>query len=379
MRKMSAFICTMLALAMAVGLFVLRMPMSYAETFSQMKDSIPKTVTFTIDGKAVEIPVILPDVEEVPIGYLCPGQIDAKEMKKIFGEQLHQNSGDGHLRIESGKLNSGAPAGTKRTWLDTDIAPGIDLTPEAAEAKFFELVEKSGLDLTFMPEKMLVKSGFCYVDEIEVDISQYEEEMKEAGIPMEEFENYTKRVVNLEKPAEGFEAGYYVLVATQTANGVPIYPVKSPNGMSWFGPYVDMGIASETVYSLGMAYVSQPCGAGKEPQLVPFETVVQNIQRRIDEGWLRNVDSIRLSYGQTNLVRNGQKTASKYADPEHPNGALVPVWKVDGYDRTQLQRTMQYDFAPSAFDRYTQLLPNGFYLSYDATTGELWSRESWEE
>ena len=59
------------------------------------------------------------------------------------------------------------------------------------------------------------------------------------------------------------------------------------------------------------------------------------------------------------------------------NGCFVST--ADGYDRTQLQRTMQYGFEPSAFDRHTQLLPNGFYLSYDATTGELWSRKSWEE
>ena len=68
MKKGSVLIYTLLAIAMAAGVFVLRMPISHAETFSQMKDSVPETVTFTIDGEAVEVPVILPDVETLPIG-----------------------------------------------------------------------------------------------------------------------------------------------------------------------------------------------------------------------------------------------------------------------------------------------------------------------
>lgn len=377
MRKMSAFICTMLALALAVGLFVLRMPMSYAETFSQMKDSIPKTVTFTIDGESVEVPVILPDVDELPLGYICPLKVDREKMQELFGDTVAQID-TGRLILEVGEPF--AQLGGVAVYLESGIAPLVDAAPERAGQLFWEIVEQSGLPLEYKVEKTLARSGGFEKKEVEVSLVGKEEETKLAR-KEDVYPSFTHHVPDLSKPVAGKEAGAYDVIMTQMANGVPIHVIASPHGNAGFmGPYPELYLRSENDYYFKIVYTQQPCGAGEEPQLAAFETLVQNIQARIDEGWLRAVDSLELCYAQTFRLVNGKKVPAKEADENNPFGVLMPAWKVNGYDRIHLHNRVSSAFEdPTPFERYTQIPPKGYHVTYDATTGELWNRKGWED
>ena len=362
---------------MAAGLFALRIPMAYAETFSQMKDSIPETVTFTIDGEAVEVPVILPDVETLPIGDLCPLKVDKEQMQDIFGDTIAQID-TGRLILEVGEPFS--QQGGTTIYLESGIAPLVDVTPERAGQLFLDIVEKSGLPLEYRVEKILARSGRYETKQVEVSLVGKEEETKLAR-KEEVYPSFTHNVPDLSRPVSGKEAGAYDVIMTQMANGVPIHVIASPHGNGGFlGPYPDLYLRSENDYYFAIVYTQQPCGAGEEPQLAAFENLVQNIQARIDEGWLRAVDSLELCYAQTVRLVNGQKIPAKESGENNPFGVLVPAWKVNGYDRIHLgNRTSSAFEDPTPFERYTQIPPNGFHVTYDATTGELWNRKGWED
>jgi len=96
--------------------------------------------------------------------------------------------------------------------------------------------------------------------------------------------------------------------------------------------------------------------------------------------WLRAVDSLELCYAQTFRLVNGKKVPAKEADENNPFGVLVPAWKVNGYDRIHLHNRVSSAFEdPTPFERYTQIPPKGYHVTYDATTGELWNRKGWED
>lgn len=377
MKKMSVLICTLLVIAMAAGVFVLCMPISRAETFSQMKASIPETVTFTIDGEEVEVPVILPDVDELPIGYLCPLKVDKEKMQDLFGNTVAQID-TGRLILEVGEPF--AKHGGAAVYLESGIAPLVDAAPERAGQLFLEIVEQSGLPLAYKVEKTLARSGGFEKKEVEVSLVGKEEETKLAR-EEDVYPSFTHNVPDLSKPIAGKEAGTYEAIMVQTANGVPIHITASPNGNGGFlGPYPSLYLRNENDYYFRIVYTQQPCGAGEEPQLALFETLVQNIQARIDEGWLRAVDSLELCYAQTFRLVNGKKVPAKDADENKPFGVLVPAWKVNGYDRIHLGDRISEGFEdPTPFERYIQIPPKGYHVTYDATTGELWNRKGWEE
>ncbi len=379
MKKMSALICMLLALALAlaVGMFMLRMPMAYAETFSEMKDRIPETVTFTIDGEAVEVPVILPDVDVLPIGYLCPLKVDKEKMQDLFGDTIAQID-TGRLILEVGEpfaKRSGAAV-----YLESGIAPLVDAAPECAGQLFLEIVEQSGLPLEYKVEKTLARSGGFEKKKVEVSLVGKEKETKLARKD-QLYPSFTQDVPDLSKPIAGKEMGAYDAIMTQMANGVPIHVTASPHGNGgFFGPYPDLYMWSENDYCFTIVYTQQPCGAGEEPQLASFETLVKNIQARIDEGWLRAVDSLELCYAQTFRLVNGESVPAKDADENNPFGVLVPAWKVNGYDRIHLGDRISEGFEdPTPFERYIQIPPKGYHVTYDATTGELWNRKGWED
>ena len=377
MKKTRALIGILLALAMAAGLFALRMPIAHAETFSQMKDSIPETVTFTIDGEAVEVPVILPDVETLPIGYICPLKVDKEKMRELFGDTIAQ--------IDTGRLilEVGEPffqQGGTTVYLESGIAPLVDVTPEQAGQLFLDIVEKSGLPLEYRAEKVLARSGRYETKKVEVSLVGKEEETKLAR-KEDVYPSFTQNVPDLSKPVAGKEAGAYDVIMTQMANGIPIHVTASPNGNGGFmGPYPALYLRSENDYYFKIVYTQQPCGTGEEPQLAAFETLVRNIQARIDEGWLRAVDSLELCYAQTFRLVNGKKIPAKEADENNPFGVLVPAWKVNGYDRIHLTNRVSSAFEdPTPFERYIQLPPKGYHVTYDALTGELWNRKGWND
>jgi len=296
-------------------------------------------------------------------------------MRDLFGDTIEQ--------VENGRLilKVGEPyAQGGSVYLESGIAPLVDAAPERAGEKFLEIIEKSGLPLEYRVEKILARSGRYENKEIEISLVGLEKEVEQTNREYF-YPSLTRSVPDTSRPIAGKEGGAYEAIMVQLANGVPIHIIASPHGSGgFFGPYTYLYMWSENDYAFSFVYTAQPCGAGEEPALASFDAIVKTVQARIDEGWLRAVDSLELCYGRTARLVKGKSIPSKEANENNPNGVLVPAWKVNGYDRLHLGDRLGSGFEdPTPFERYIQIPPKGYHVTYDATTGELWNRKGWED
>jgi len=114
-------------------------------------------------------------------------------------------------------------------------------------------------------------------------------------------------------------------------NGIPLYRGN------WLGNYITFCYFSDDCWELRMSYMALPDNALAEADFLPFETVTQALQERIDAGTLLALDSIELWYGRC------------------ADGTAAPVWRVFGFD-TEYHRGA----LPSAVQRFQRFPPNDY-------------------
>lgn len=379
MKHMQKMLCAIAALVFAAGTGGLQTPAAQAETFAEMKNSIPTTATFIIDGQEVTAPVLVPDVDTLPIGYSCPLNPGKAQMKEIFGKELTDiDSGHLGVTVNRSKEKKDWEMNAARVFMEDGVAPNSSIAPERAEQVFFEILEKSELGLSFRAEKTLARSGAYKTHTVKIDYSGKEEWIELAGLTPEQLAT-ERREADLSKPVKGYDTGEYVFIATQLANGVPIFFPKGEK-TQWVGPFARVDMRSEDFYTFSLAYVYRPCGVGEEAELLPFEQIVEAVQARIDSGMLQNVDSLELGYAKTTRTVKGREIKWDDASESNPNFALIPVWKVNGFDLSQLANRAEYGFEePDAFERYAVIPPNGYYICLNAMNGALWDSAPWKE
>ena len=73
-----------------------------AEIWAEME--IPETVAITINGETVCVPVIIPDVEHLPVYSLTDFPVDVGHLADVYGEEhlLHTVEGAGRLTVVMG-------------------------------------------------------------------------------------------------------------------------------------------------------------------------------------------------------------------------------------------------------------------------------------
>lgn len=279
-----------------------------ADIWAEME--IPETVEVTINGEVVSVPVVVPDVEHLPVYSLTDFPVDVGHLADVYGEEhlLHTVEGAGRLTVVMGGADE----------IRLQVRPVED---PAAENNAYSMEDAQ---------------------------EWFMQEVKRMNLPSE-FSVYRTVATSV---SETLGTGGYRMAGVQLCSNVPVFYG------SLIGNYIHSYFFSKDCWEISMTYMHMP-GEIIQPdaELVPFEEMVSAIQQRIDDGMLLSVDSIELWYGKQCFSKKDYR--------------YVPCWRVMGYDThiSRYSKTFRDD-PPTAFERYCRLPPSDFCVNLDAATAQ---------
>ena len=130
-----------------------------------------------------------------------------------------------------------------------------------------------------------------------------------------------------DQPVEGHEQGFHILVASQTLDGIPVFP----NGYHWGGPNFEMNnrlrmqILNQKEFSAEGRLIRAEGVKIRDLPLANIGRVFDTLRWLIEKGRLREVDRIQLGYElfYEQHVKSG-------SDEREAALIAVPVWQVLG-------------------------------------------------
>lgn len=130
-----------------------------------------------------------------------------------------------------------------------------------------------------------------------------------------------------DQPIEGYEQGFHILVASQTLDGIPVFP----NGYHWSGPNFEMDnrlrmrILNQKEFTAEGRLIRAEGIKIRDLPLANIGRVFDTLRWLIEKGRLREVDRIQLGYElfYEQHVKSG-------SDEREAALIAVPVWQVLG-------------------------------------------------
>ena len=187
-------------------------------------------------------------------------------------------------------------------------------------------------------------------------------------------EPYAAMVFNDRYPAKGYDTGYYKLQMSQYLDGVRIFGSGSwyrftdtskdtESGGYTSGQELSMNILSEEDFGIYIELLETEKVIRTGVALAPFQTVLQTIQDRIDEGSLKTAYHIELGYAALDSAQN------MALDAGERRTLLVPAWCVYGFDtKDDTCRAANEYTVPTAQEYWES--GNQYQLWINAVTGE---------
>ena len=171
-----------------------------------------------------------------------------------------------------------------------------------------------------------------------------------------------------DQPVEGHEQGFHILVASQTLDGIPVFP----NGYHWGGPNFEMNnrlrmqILNQKEFSAEGRLIRAEGVKIRDIPLANIGRVFDTLRGLIEKGRLRQVDRIQLGYElfYEQHVKSG-------SDEMEAALIAVPVWQVLGRLYGDAAEGDSY-YQMIARDRYetSAYTDASFELRINAQTGE---------
>ncbi|MDD3409333.1 MAG: hypothetical protein PHY12_00840 [Eubacteriales bacterium] len=368
---------------------------SFAEgdtvTLAELKATAPESVSFTIGGEVYDAPVILPEADEISL-LLCKHQTyDTSRLREKYpytskpdryereADALYNYDGAPNISYDVGSRieRYGRTDTSARYVLPLDATPPeVELTPDDAASivrdRMIEFGGDPSIDLRVWCA--VAMSGRCYVK-----WGRYTSPDGKVGFRMP--------VADPENPVKNGSVGAWDIQLAQYVNGAPIFPYSYfPTAESYRGGagsepgmFYETFDISSSIYILnenqmamnGSAAIVENTLVFDYP-LASFQTLVHNIQQRIDEGQLQSVYSITLGYM---AVPVKGEDFQYYA--ERPNTdarfVLVPTWNVVGYDLKDRSSREGYGYSVPDREAVLQAGPavSSYYeVRFDAQTGK---------
>ena len=399
---MKKLISTFLALILTLSICACSFAESNTVTFSELKVQAPESVSFTIGGEVYDAPVILPEAEEIPL-LVCKHQTfdtanlwetypftAAKDRISLVANAFYNYDGSpavsyfvGTAREMSGKTDVSARYALARG----ETPPEIDLSPDdLARLVLDRMVEFGGdpaTDLRVWQE--VAWSGRCYTKWV-----KYTSPDGKVSFRMP--------AADPQKPVKGSSRGAWQVQFAQYVNGVPIFPYSYwPTADSHHGgdaPLMrmtyDMLQFTSSIYYVDDSIMSMWGGVAEimdtllaDTPLVPFQTILNGIQKRIDEEQLQSVFRIELGYTLVPVKGDHYFDVEHYSDRPNTDAryVLLPTWNVAGYDLKDRICREGYGYtAPTRDEAYQAYCVNAsaFELRFDAQTGELVQQQEFD-
>lgn len=388
---MKKLISVILALTLTLFVGACSLAEGGTVTLAELKATAPESVSFTIGSETYEAPVILPEADEISL-LLCKHQTyDTSHLREKYP---YTSKPDRYEREADAMYNyDGAPnisydVGSRiERYGRTDTSaryvlplgatpPEVELTPDdAGKIVRDRMVEFGGdpsIDLRVWCA--VAMSGRCYVKWV-----RYESPDGKVGFRMP--------VADPDNPVKNGSVGAWNIQLAQYMNGAPIFPYSyfptaesyrggagSEPGMFYetFDISSSIYILNENQMAMGASAVVATDTLISDCSLASFETVVSNIQQRIDEGQLQSVYSLTLGYMAVPVKGENFDYYS-----ERPNTdarfVLVPTWNVVGYDLKDRSSREGYGYSVPDREAVLQAGPasSSYYeVRFDAQTGK---------
>ena len=188
-------------------------------------------------------------------------------------------------------------------------------------------------------------------------------------------EHYATTVFNDRDPAKGYDTGYYKLQMAQYLEGVRIfgsdcwYQFTDTSKQEEYGGYttgqeLSMEILSEEDFGIYISLWETEKVIQTRVALAPFQTVLQAIQSRIDEGNLKTAYSIELGYAALDSAQNTMLNAGDR------RALLIPAWCVYGFDTKDDSYRAANEYTVPTEQEYWES-GNQYQLWINAVTGDV--------
>lgn len=348
-------------------------------TLVTLRQTVPASVTFTIDGTAYDVPVILPDADTLPV-LLCRSAVfntaDLRERYPMEGNPSnmtriadaywnHENSTlISYFTGKSTLLFGSTDASTRASLPIGAVPPENSLTPDdllnliyariaefqgdtSADLRVYRAVAMSGLYQT-KSERFTAADG--------------------SGV------SYSMKVIDKARPVSGQSKGIWNMEFTQYLFNIPIFPdcysitteltpenEYRPNPICINGRFLD-----ETTLAMTVGYVTPRETLSQDTALAPFSAVVAAIEERIQSGQLKNI--FQLSLGYTVFIPDDSDLDAIRDHGTEVDYLLLPTWQICGYDtKDEYYRYYQGNTVPDE-QTVMQNLDGKFELRLDAAT-----------
>lgn len=351
-------------------------------TLAELKEQVPQSVSFTINGESNDVPVILPEANTLPVLY-------AKQILLHPNAMEYTPQDTTTMQIQPSVLFSisAAPEGKSKRYpfanaewllLDQEMPENNLLLPSRPLEKAKEMLQALGanVDLRVLYQRATSRPYRA----------------KEVADGDVDHPYRTHYEADTKSPISGYDQGYYRVRFAQYLNGVQVlgsqyYPEAGDESCLYNGEFLSMGmdLLAEDDFSFACGGLLQATDILKpDAKLAGFQQVIAYIQNRIDDGMLQNIFSIELCYQimfeptsdgatkdavQIALIPRENETANSF----FARMILVPTWKVLGFDLKDSNTFMEgYGNHPST--RLSCESDGRFQLRIDAQTAKpVWT------
>ncbi len=281
---------------------------NYAQFRADIPDSfVYETTTVYGDHIAINVPIVLPDVSEIPVlrvGWNMNGRSIGRWIEASEDEEIED---DGRSKKDSGGYVFSFP-------LAEDQAPGIDVTMDEAARAVLDILGEKTPDVDYGFFSGYAESGAYLIP-------------NNSTIDYDQIKDY----IDSHDPVPGYEDGRYSLRIRQVLQGIPVFfqeyfcisnmgdPTDPcPRIMAIYAGQDDYKCYMETVHIDSMAI--------EDVSLTPYAEIEKQIRKYIDLGLIQQMDELELGYM---LYYENEISASA---PQSESLMLaIPTWRVSGY------------------------------------------------
>lgn len=345
-------------------------------TLAELKQQVPDNLVLdmtTHDGETihVDMPVVLPEGDTLPVLRVKPVLFDASDMAAKYPK--------GKGLINEAEVSGWAYKGTHvlAVYIKPQNGKKPRSTPETStESGRYVMTggvpEGNGMPST-RPLEIVQENAARFSGRDDLDIRVYKQ------YPMSGLYHYTNiahpDTLDLKKPRKGFEKGTWQLYPAQYIRGAEIFQgLYQPSAQyDWnakgFWPDLACGwlfVLDEDDYGMGLCLLDETEVIIDDAPLAPFSAIQTAIEQRIQSGQLKS--GYKLTLGYTICCRPGDPSGIlDDSDPALARFTLIPAWRIDGYDTKDSETLGGREATQEELQRYPW---QSFTLRLDARTGD---------
>lgn len=274
---------------------------------SQLRADIPErfiyeTTTVYGDHVSIDVPIIFPKVDEMPI------------LRVRWNTSEKEESQTRATWTDEDDIKTDNKHYAKSFPIAEDQAPGSTISPDEAVQAVMEIFKGNCPDIDLEYYSRYTKSGVYLVPENKTV-----------------YYNDTEAFIASNEPVPGNEKGCYCIRARQLLRGIPVFfqqyfCISNSNDPSDPCPQITASYMDHNHYSVDIKTVLIDDTVVENVELYSYKQIEKQIHKYIDLGLIQRMDKLELGY-MLYYENDVDLTASRSEDTMF----AIPTWTVSGY------------------------------------------------